>query len=99
VPKSPTVVLDSGGRRVRLRGAAHALEGCLSSEDGKETRFRLEPDRWTPVNDQVYAFLKGKFARAREREVPDWEPGGENDSPRRTPRTESEESYIIEGLN
>lgn len=90
----PRVALDSQRRRVRLRGADHALP-CTISGGGREISVTLQPNRWTDVPEEIYQMLKQKFGRAqREVEVPDW------DSHRieRTPRYESTQAPIIEGL-
>lgn len=95
--KSPKVVMDKDGGRVRLRNLSHALEGCIvDGTTGQEIRFSLEPNRWTKVHPAVMDMLKRKFEAIREREVPDWEPGGENDSAQKRNRVESHQEYIIE---
>ncbi len=97
--KAEKVVLDKSGSRVRLRNLPFALEGCISGdEDGKavEIRYRIEPNKWTNVHPLVYAQLKRKFDEPRYKEVPDWEPGGENQRSERTPRIEEQQEYIIE---
>lgn len=92
---APAVALDRSGHRIRLRNIDHALEGCLSSE-GKEIRYRLEPNRWTEVPDEVYAELKAKFNKPQTMDVPDWEPGGEGQRSSRERRTEEIEEYVME---
>lgn len=93
----PKVVMDKEGYRVRLRGLTHALAGCIVDGDtGQEYRFSIEPNRWTKVAPQVYTMLKNKFDRIEEYEVPDWEPGGDNQAPVRMPRMEQKPGYIIE---
>lgn len=95
----PRVALDRDGRRVRLRNLAYALEGSISGdEDGKAVfiPYKIEPNKWTTVHPKVYDLLKQKFENPVEHLVPDWEPGGENDSPKKTPRVDSDQEYIIE---
>ena len=96
----PKVVLDKDGRRVRLRNLAFALEGSISGEDsgGKPIfiKYKLEPNRWTNVHPLVYDMLKRKFENPVEHMVPDWNPGGDNDAPQRTPRVDSDQEYILE---
>ena len=92
---APAVVVQRSGHRVRLRNIDHALEGCVSG-DGKEIRYRLEPNRWTTVPDAVYEQLKSKFYDTREVEVPNWEVGGDNEAAKRTPRMERQTEYYIE---
>lgn len=94
-PSAPAVKIERSGNRVRLRNIGHALEGCISTKAGDE-RYRLEPNKWTRVSDAVYNQLKGKFYEPKVTEVPDWEPGGENDLAKRTPRQESNQEYHIE---
>jgi hypothetical protein len=93
--KSPAVVVEKSGSRIRLRNIDHALEGCLVTEK-EEIRYRLEPNRWTSVPDAVYNELKRKFADVQSFQVPDWEPGGEDSPSRRTNRTEGYQEYIME---
>ena len=93
--RGPAVVVEKSGNRVRLRNIDHALEGCIVTEHG-ETRYRLEPNRWTSVPENVYTALRSKFAEAQEFQVPDWEPGGEDSPNRRTNRTEGYQEYIME---
>ena len=93
-PAVPKVALDSGRRRVRLRGASYALP-CTVSCDGREYSVTLQPNRWTDVPEPIYQMLKHKFGHVQEREVPDWRDG---DNPQRTPRMESPNAPIIEGL-
>ena len=92
---APAVKVDHSGHRVRLRNIDHALEGCISTEKGDE-RYRLEPNKWTKVSDAVYEQLKGKFYEPKVTEVPDWEPGGENDNAKRAYRKESNQEYLLE---
>lgn len=97
--KAPRVVLDKDGRRVRLRNLAFALTGSISGDEGgKQVHipYRLEPNRWTTVHPLVYELLRRKFENPVEHMVPDWEPGGENDRPQRTPRVDQDQEYIIE---
>lgn len=95
--QAPKVVLDKDGYRVRLRNLSHALTGCIiDGASGREYRFSLEPNRWTKVEPPVFEMLKSKFDRISEREVPDWEPGGEGQAPRKTNRVEEGPGYILE---
>lgn len=91
--EAPKVALDSKKRRVRLRGADHALP-CTVMGENREISVTLQPNRWMEVPEEIYQMLKSKFGRTQEREVPDW------DSQRieRTPRYESPNAPIIEGL-
>ena len=95
------VVLASAKYRVRLRGSnIPALSGCISGKDKEgrpvEERYTLPPNRWVAVRKIVYEYLKGKFDKTVVHEVPDWEPGGENDRSTRETRQEEYQPYIIE---
>lgn len=93
----PKVVMDKDGYRIRLRNLSHALSGCIvDGTTGREIRFSLEPNRWTKVDPAVYNMLKTKFDQTIEREVPDWEPGGDGQSSQRLPRMEERDGYIME---
>jgi len=67
--------------RVRLRGVNYALSGSINgtTATGKpvEERWSLQPNRWTEVSKRVFEFLKEKYDKVREYEVPYWEPGGD----------------------
>jgi hypothetical protein len=94
---APKVVMDKDGGRVRLRNISHALTGCIiDGNSGQEIRFSLEPNRWTKVHPAVFNMLESKFDNMKEREVPDWEPGGEGQAPVRRPRMEENPGYIME---
>ena len=96
---SPKVALDKDGRRVRLRNLGYALEGSISGEENGKIffeRYRIEPNKWTTVHPKVYDLLKSKFDEPVRHEVPDWEPGGDNDRAHRTPRIDEDLEYTIE---
>jgi hypothetical protein len=58
-------------KEVRVRNIDYALTGSVSSRDiGKPMRFRIEPNVWTQVPDEVYDMLKSKFGNARYSEAP-----------------------------
>lgn len=97
--KGTPKVATSAKYRVRLRGTNLALKGSVSGSNSKglvEERFELPPNRWVAVSEIVYDFLRTKYDKVVEKEVPDWEPGGDNDSPSREPRIEEYQPYIIE---
>lgn len=97
-PAAPKVVLDSGRRRVRLRGANYALPCCVSLKKGGEIRVTLQPNRWTEVPEEIYQMLKSKFGHLQEREVPDYRGNQDDRNPERAFRMESPNAPIIEGL-
>lgn len=87
--------------RVRLRNSDVALKGVINGTNSKgeviEERWELQPNRWVSVKKIVYDFLRTKYDKVRVYDdVPDWDPGGPNDRPERTPRTEEYQAYIIE---
>jgi hypothetical protein len=91
---APTVKVDKSGGRVRLRLLDHALEGCISMR-GKEIRYRLEPNKWTNVPEEVYIALRDKFYKPQEREVVDW--NGDPNNPIKQTRMEVQNTeYVIE---
>jgi hypothetical protein len=88
-----TAVLDHSGLRVRLRGEANALSGCIVEGNGTEHRYTLIPNKWCKVDEIVFDFLKKKFESIPEVEVPDFDV----DTYQRTPRMESTRpGYIME---
>lgn len=86
--------------RVRLRGVNYALSGSINgtTATGKpvEERWSLQPNRWTEVSKRVFEFLKEKYDKVREYEVPHWEPGGDGQRAEATPYVEEVQPYIIE---
>jgi hypothetical protein len=96
-PVAPKVALDSGRRRVRLRGANYALP-CTVSCRGREISVVLQPNRWTDVPEEIYVMLRGKFGHVTEREVPDYRGDQRDPHPERANRMESPNTPIIEGL-
>lgn len=94
---APAVVVDKSGHRVRLRNIDHALPYCVSTQQG-EIKGVIEPNRWTEVPDAVYEMLKGKFYNAQDQsfEVPNWAPGGDNESAKQANRREHYEEYTLE---
>lgn len=89
------LTVERKGHRVRLRNIDHALNICLSTQNGEE-RVSLEPNKWVEVSDTVYSYIKGKFLNPHEYVASDWEPGGEDRPAKNKPRTESYQEYIIE---
>jgi hypothetical protein len=66
-----TGVITQTKRRVRLRQSNHALEGAIDCEGKGLVRYRLEPERWTEVPEQVYHELKSIYGEPRYTDVPD----------------------------
>ena len=92
---APAVIVERSGHRVRLRNLDYAIEGCLSTEK-EEIRYRLEPNKWCDVPDNVYQELKHKFSRPQVTESTDWEPGGEGARAERVQRRDEHQEYILE---
>lgn len=92
---APAVKVDKSGGRVRLRLLDHALEGCISTRDHGEIRYRLEPNKWTHVPEEVYILLRDKFYRPKEREVTDWN-GDVNNPVKQTRMEVQNDEYVIE---
>lgn len=90
---APSVKVDRSGHRVRLRNIDHALEGCISS-DGGEQRFRLEPNQWAIVSDDIYTMLRDKFYKPQVNEVSDW--NGDVNNPVKIMRKDETQEYILE---
>ena len=91
---APAVKVDKSDKRVRLRDLDHALPISISSRDGKDIKFELQPNVWTRVPDEVYEMLRSKFYKPQEYKVVDW--NGDLNNPQRQPRTEAYQEYIIE---
>jgi hypothetical protein len=63
-------------KEVRVRNIDYALTGSVGSRDlGKAIKFRIEPNVWTKVEDEVFDMLKSKFGNARYSEAPNSLPG------------------------
>jgi hypothetical protein len=90
---APIVKVDRSRHRVRLRSIDHALEGCIAG-DGPEQRFRLEPNVWTTVSDDVYSMLRDKFYKPQTMMVKDW--NGDLNNPISQPRRMETQEYILE---
>ena len=97
--EKPSIVTKES-YRVRLRGVNYALSGSINgtTATGKpvEEQWSLQPNRWTEVSKRVFEFLKEKYDKVREYEVPYWEPGGDGQRSQATPYVEEVQPYIIE---
>jgi hypothetical protein len=62
-------------REARIRNIDYALTGSIDVKNQKPIKYRLEPNVWTPVSDEVYSQLKHKFGNARFSEAPSSLPG------------------------
>lgn len=86
-------------KEVRVRNIDYALTGSVDCKGKPPVSFRIEPNRWTPVTDEVYDMLKHKFGNARFVEAPNSLPG-QNDqyygSPGQTRLEQANGQYLIE---
>lgn len=64
-------------KKVRIRNIDYALAGSVDIKDGKTIKYRLEPNKWTEVPDEVYDQLKHKFGNARFSDAPSALPGAD----------------------
>ena len=92
---APAVIVERSGSRIRLRNLEYAIEGCLSTET-KEIRYRLEPNKWCDVPENVYQELKEKFNKPQITESTDWDPGSDGGRAERIHNKEEHQEYILE---
>ena len=64
--------------QVRVRHIEYALTGSVDIEGGQSFKYRLEPERWTDVPDEVFTQLENKFGNARYSTAPNSLPGPDN---------------------
>lgn len=62
---------------VRIRNIAYALTGSVDGKDQRAVKYRLEPNVWTEVPDEVYTQLYNKFGNSRYSEAPNALPGND----------------------
>lgn len=85
-------------KKVRIRNIDYALTGSVDIRGQKPIYFRLEPNKWTEVPDEVFTHLKSKFGNPQVHEVPSALPGPDGNYygyPGQT-RTEQHQQYLIE---
>jgi hypothetical protein len=64
--------------QVRVRNIEYALTGSVDSKDNNgAVKFRLEPNVWTTVPDEVFEMLQHKFGNARYSDAPASLPGAD----------------------
>lgn len=71
--KSASIQLERNGGQVRLRGLKYPLPVSLDIEGRGRISALIQPNKWTPVPDEIYAFLQGRFEKARYTQIPDVE--------------------------
>ena len=64
-------------KQVRIRNISYALTGSISSKQQRDIKYRLEPNVWTDVPDEVFEQLKHKFGNAKFSEAPNSLPGAD----------------------
>ena len=62
-------------KAVRVRNINYALTGSLDVKGKRTIQYRLEPNVWTEVPDEVFVQLKDKFGNAKFSEAPNSLPG------------------------
>lgn len=85
--------------KVRVRNIDYALTGSVDINNGQQIKYRLEPNVWTPVPDEVYAQLQHKFGNARFSEGPSSLPGPDGNYYGYPGQTRSEQvngQYLVE---
>lgn len=71
--KAPGIVLERKSGEVRLRGLRWALPVTLDTESKGRIKATIQPNKWTRVPDEVYAFLQERFETQRFSTIPDVE--------------------------
>ena len=62
---------------VRVRNIDYALSGSIDSPGQRVIKYRLEPNVWTEVPDEVISQLKHKFGNNKYSTAPDSLPNGD----------------------
>lgn len=85
--------------KVRIRNIDYALTGSVDVKDRKPIMYRLEPNKWTEVPDEVYEQLKSKFGNAKFSDAPSALPGTDGNYygyPGQTRAEQTNSQYLIE---
>ena len=86
-------------RKVRVRNIDYALTGSVDCRDGKPISFRIEPNVWTEVPDEVYSMLKSKFGNPMFSQAPNSLPDGQGNyygSPGQVRTEQYNNQYLVE---
>ena len=86
-------------KEVRVRNINYALSGSVDAQGKTPIAFRLEPNKWTAVPDEVYEMLKHKFGNPRYSDVPNSLPGADGNYygyPGQTRAEEVNSQYLVE---
>ena len=85
-------------KQVRVRNIDYALTGSVDIQGRKPISYRIEPNVWTDVPDEVYDQLKAKFGNPQFHSVPNALPGADGNYygyPGQT-RVEQHLQYLLE---
>ena len=86
-------------KQVRVRNIDYALTGSIDIKNQKPITYRLEPNVWTAVPDEVWEQLYSKFGNTRFSEAPNSLPGKDNNyygSPGQTRPEVVNGQYLVE---
>ena len=86
-------------KQVRIRNINYALTGSVDAKDKRAITYRLEPNVWTDVPDEVFDQLKNKFGNSRFSDAPNALPGQDGNYYGYPGQTRSEQvngQYLIE---
>lgn len=84
---------------VRVRNIEYALTGSIDTKEGGLVKYRLEPNKWTPVSEEVFDQLYRKFGEAKYSEAPNSLPGKDNQyygQPGQTRPEQVNGQYLVE---
>jgi hypothetical protein len=86
-------------KSVRIRNITYALTGSIDAKGKPPMKYRLEPNVWTEVPDEVFEQLKNKFGNSKFSEAPNSLPGSEgvySGQPGQTRAELTNGQYLIE---
>ena len=86
-------------KEIRVRNIDYALSGSVGLQGGQTIKYRLEPNKWTPVSDEVWEQLKHKYGNTRFSDAPNALPnkdGEYNGMPGQTRSEVVNGQYLIE---
>ena len=69
--KSASIQVERSGGQVRFRGLKYPLPVSLDIEKKGRISVTIQPNKWTSVPDEIYAFLMGRFEKPRYTSIPD----------------------------
>ena len=64
-------------KKVRVRNITYALTGSLDIKGKPLISYRLEPNVWTEVSEEIYDQLKQKFGNSKYSDAPNALPGND----------------------